>query len=66
MQVLTEEEAKTKLCPITSYQGGTYSRERCNASECMLWEPASEVIEGVFIGGVPALRHGGYCGLKAK
>ena len=33
--ILTEEEAKTKWCPMTIAHGGTMSE--CVASQCMAW-----------------------------
>lgn len=59
-QVLTEEEARKKLCPL-SFAAGCMQRTECVASRCALWEPeqtGAKYAES----GWPVM--GGYCGLK--
>ena len=35
--ILTEEEAREKLCPIQPGSQQSSQRRKCQASDCMLW-----------------------------
>ena len=66
--LLTEEEAKTKWCPMARLQdvGGTYNRcgpaadLYCIASACMMWRKATLNNGDYYKNGA------GYCGLASK
>lgn len=53
---MTEEEAKTKLCPIVTYANhqGTTEMQSCIASGCMAWRRGDSRPES------------GYCGLAGR
>ena len=70
---MTEEEAKTKWCPMVRFgdtgsvsnrrmnggSGGAGEYSRCMASSCMMWVPERRNIDGTM-----TIVNGGYCGFS--
>jgi hypothetical protein len=67
---MTEEEAKTKWCPmwrigqVSDLRGSTavnnHSAAKCIGSDCMMWRTKPIVVDGKYAG------YEGYCGLAGK
>lgn len=57
--IVTKEEAKTKLCVLTGYEGD------CIADKCMAWR---WIIEERHMPGacIATIKEKGYCGLAGK
>lgn len=66
---MTEEEAKTKFCPVNSLLGAEEldgrHRTGCIASACMAWRTTEAVLrpDPTPVGDAPTWAQTGYCGL---
>lgn len=60
--VVSEEQAKKKLCPISSYRFPDGKHRTCIASDCMMWKWVMEH-KGDHPFTMVQSRDQGYCGL---
>ena len=66
---MTEQEAKTKVCPVGAMRGsydGNWDRGHCIGSACMAWRWDREELESGTPGYTRKSETDGYCGLAGK
>ena len=60
--VVSEEQAKKKMCPVSSYRGPNGAPKFCMASDCMMWKWVMEH-KGDHPFTMVQSRDQGYCGI---
>lgn len=67
---MTEEEAKTKMCPMTFPRSGSIGErgqeDPCIGSACMAWRWSDEYSKTDLGGGHSINEPTGYCGLAGR